>query len=60
MGQVPMKAVRPRFCALANGKLAAAGFVMPHWRDALERWLNTRGRAEDGPVSQSPATTRIE
>jgi len=36
---VPMKAVRPRFCALDNGKLAAAGFPMPPWQDALRRWL---------------------
>lgn len=37
--QVPLKAPRPRFCALANRKLAAAGFPMPTWRDALHRWL---------------------
>jgi dTDP-4-dehydrorhamnose reductase len=59
MEQVPMRAARPRFCALANDKLAAAGFVMPHWRNALERWLNARGQAGDR-VSWSPATTRIE
>lgn len=39
---VPMKAVRPRFCALDNGKLAAAGFAMPPWQDALRRWLSAR------------------
>ncbi|MBI3048980.1 MAG: NAD(P)-dependent oxidoreductase [Acidobacteria bacterium] len=37
--QVRLKARRPRFCALANGKLAAAGFAMPAWHDALRRWL---------------------
>lgn len=37
-----MKASRPRFCALANGKLAAAGFSMPSWQDALGRWLASR------------------
>jgi dTDP-4-dehydrorhamnose reductase len=42
MDQVPMKAQRPRFCALANGKLAAAGFSMPSWQDAISRWLATR------------------
>ena len=42
MDQVPMKAQRPRFCALANGKLAAAGFSMPSWQDAIARWLATR------------------
>jgi dTDP-4-dehydrorhamnose reductase len=38
--QVPMRAHRPRFCALSNRKLAAAGFVMPAWQDALTRWLS--------------------
>jgi dTDP-4-dehydrorhamnose reductase len=41
---VPMKAARPRFCALSNGKLAAAGYAMPPWQDALRRWVTTRGR----------------
>jgi dTDP-4-dehydrorhamnose reductase len=39
-----LKAERPRFCALDNRKLAAAGFAMPSWEDALARWLATRGR----------------
>jgi dTDP-4-dehydrorhamnose reductase len=38
----PMKATRPRFCALANRKLAGAGFTMPSWKDALGRWLASR------------------
>jgi dTDP-4-dehydrorhamnose reductase len=38
----PMKAARPRFSALANRKLAGAGFVMPSWKDALGRWLASR------------------
>jgi len=37
--QVPLPAARPRFCALANGKLARAGFAMPSWQDAVARWL---------------------
>jgi dTDP-4-dehydrorhamnose reductase len=44
MEQVPLKATRPRFCALDNGKLAAAGFTMPSWQDALRRWLAGRER----------------
>jgi dTDP-4-dehydrorhamnose reductase len=32
-------APRPRYCALSNAKLAAAGVVMPHWKDALARFL---------------------
>lgn len=35
---------RPRFGALSNRKLAAAGFEMPPWQDALQRWLAVRGR----------------
>lgn len=42
MADVPLKALRPRFCALANRKLAAAGFDMPPWQDALARWLAAR------------------
>jgi dTDP-4-dehydrorhamnose reductase len=37
-------AARPRFCALSNRKLAAAGFEMPAWQDALRRWLAVRNR----------------
>ena len=40
---VVMKARRPQFCALSPKKLAAAGYVMPSWEDALDRWL---GRAK--------------
>jgi dTDP-4-dehydrorhamnose reductase len=36
---VRMRARRPQYCALANGKLRAAGIVMPPWEDALERHL---------------------
>jgi len=35
-------ASRPRFCALSNRKLAASGFEMPSWQDAVRRWLATR------------------
>jgi len=40
--QVSMKAQRPRFCALSNRKLAAAGFTMPTWQNGLHRWLMAR------------------
>jgi dTDP-4-dehydrorhamnose reductase len=40
--QLPLKAPRPRFCALSPAKLRATGFEMPTWRDALQRWLTTR------------------
>jgi dTDP-4-dehydrorhamnose reductase len=42
VGEVSMTAPRPRFCALDNSKLAAAGFTMPSWQDALGRWLAAR------------------
>ena len=42
MDQVQMKASRPRFCALATDKIAAAGFPMPAWQDAVARWLGSR------------------
>jgi len=34
---VKMRARRPRFAALDNGKLAQAGYVMPAWKDAIGR-----------------------
>jgi dTDP-4-dehydrorhamnose reductase len=43
--EMQLRAQRPRYCALANAKLAAAGFAMPAWDDALRRWLESRGRA---------------
>ena len=41
--QVSLKAPRPTYSALSTRKLAAAGFAMPEWRDALRRWIETRG-----------------
>ena len=40
---VKMRAQRPQYCALDGAKLAAAGFPMPTWQDALRRWLSARG-----------------
>jgi dTDP-4-dehydrorhamnose reductase len=42
MDQVTLAAARPRYCALSNRKLAAAGFQMPSWQDAMDRWLAIR------------------
>ena len=36
---VTMRAARPKYCALSNAKLAAIGFEMPTWQDALARHL---------------------
>jgi dTDP-4-dehydrorhamnose reductase len=38
---VKLRAARPQYCALSNGKLHAAGVAMPDWRDALGRYLQT-------------------
>jgi dTDP-4-dehydrorhamnose reductase len=40
LADVPMPARRPRYCALSNDKLAAAGIAMPTWQDALRRHLS--------------------
>jgi dTDP-4-dehydrorhamnose reductase len=40
VAEVSLRARRPKYCALANGKLAAAGFAMPSWQDALARHLS--------------------
>lgn len=37
---VELPAARPRYCALSNAKLRAAGVDMPSWQDALRRWLS--------------------
>jgi dTDP-4-dehydrorhamnose reductase len=42
MADAPMRAQRPRYCALSNGKLAAAGVVMPSWQDAIRRYVGSR------------------
>ncbi|MDA1183474.1 MAG: dTDP-4-dehydrorhamnose reductase [Acidobacteria bacterium] len=39
MDRATFRASRPRYCALAGRKLAAAGFAMPSWNDALRRRL---------------------
>jgi len=36
---VKLPAARPKFCALSNAKLAAAGVTMPSWQEALERYI---------------------
>lgn len=42
MDQVPLRAPRPRYCALSTAKLTGAGFDMPPWQDAVRRWLLPR------------------
>lgn len=43
---VTMRASRPRYCALSNARLAAAGFEMPTWEDALRRSLAGTARLQ--------------
>ena len=42
MRDVQTPAARPRFCALSNAKIVAAGATMPTWEDALDRYLTAR------------------
>jgi dTDP-4-dehydrorhamnose reductase len=42
LDELKLRAPRPRFCALSNRKLAAAGIDMPHWRDAVARYARIR------------------
>jgi dTDP-4-dehydrorhamnose reductase len=39
LADAALRARRPRYCALSNAKLAAAGIAMPSWQDALRRHL---------------------
>ena len=45
LDELNLRAPRPRFCALSNRKLAAAGIEMPHWRDAVARYAGIRLRS---------------
>ena len=45
MSEMPLKATRPQFCALANDKLRAAGVEMPAWQAALAAYLEAARRA---------------
>ena len=45
VNDVTLRAARPQFAALDNAKLAAAGFTMPPWRDAIARYLSTSAAA---------------
>ena len=54
--QVALKASRPRYSALSTEKMAAAGFPMPDWTDALRRWLAARDIERTDPtVSVGPS-----
>ena len=44
LDSVSLKARRPRYCALSNAKLAAAGITLLHWREALARYITERAQ----------------
>jgi dTDP-4-dehydrorhamnose reductase len=41
VASVPLRARRPKYCALSNEKLHAIGIDMPDWRNALARYVAT-------------------
>ena len=41
MADVPLRAVRPQYCALNNAKLRSLGIEMPSWQDALARYVSS-------------------
>jgi dTDP-4-dehydrorhamnose reductase len=45
VNDVRLRASRPQYAALDNGKLAGTGFTMPAWRDAIDRYLSTMAPA---------------
>jgi dTDP-4-dehydrorhamnose reductase len=47
VADVKLRAVRPRYCALANDKLRAAGISMPTWQEALTRAIAERSLAAE-------------
>jgi dTDP-4-dehydrorhamnose reductase len=48
MADAKLRAARPQYCALSNAKLAAAGFPMPAWQDAIGRYLTSRSGDRHG------------
>jgi dTDP-4-dehydrorhamnose reductase len=61
LADVKLRAVRPRYCALSNAKLASVGIVMPPWRDAVARYLSTVQHPDSSQLttgSQAPGEAR--
>jgi dTDP-4-dehydrorhamnose reductase len=54
VADVALRARRPRYCALSNARLAAAGAAMPAWQDALARHLAERRQAPPAGRSGRP------
>ena len=41
VADVPLRATRPRYCALSNERLRSVGIEMPEWQDALGRYVQS-------------------
>ncbi len=54
-----LRAPRPRFCALSNRRLEAAGIEMPHWRDAVARYARWAHSRFPGAVCRQRWTVRL-
>lgn len=51
---IKLRAMRPRYCALSNEKLASVGITMPSWQDALRRYCGSiAGIARDDSRASS-------
>jgi dTDP-4-dehydrorhamnose reductase len=48
VAEVPLRAMRPQYCALSNAKLRSAGIEMPSWQDALARYVQAEGLGTAG------------
>jgi dTDP-4-dehydrorhamnose reductase len=46
MSDVPLRASRPRYCALSNEKLRRAGVDMPSWQEAVARFVSALGSGD--------------
>ena len=57
LDELQLRAPRPRFCALSNRKLAGAGIEMPHWRDAVARYVQVR--LSTGPDGLRPTARAL-
>lgn len=44
MEGLALRAQRPKYCALSNGRLVSAGIDLPTWQDALARYVTVRRR----------------
>ncbi len=55
MAEARLRPPRPRFAALSNAKLTAAGIPMPAWQDALARYVGRVMESTSGDGPRAPA-----